>query len=78
MPFIWNTIKNIAVPNSHDSQEISSSQWRANGARFVSTPLFGWQCHSCDLNIIFHFAPRGVASCVYEHIALTLEMMDLT
>ena len=41
LPFIWNKIKNIAVPNSQDIQEISNSQRHANGAGFASTPLFG-------------------------------------
>ena len=39
-PFIWNRIKNIAFQNSQDIQEISSSQRRASGARYPSTPLF--------------------------------------
>ena len=29
-----------------------------------------------DINVVFHFAPTGVASLVYEH--LPLEMLDLT
>ena len=30
-----------------------------------------------DVNVVFHFAPRGVASRVYEHVALPQEMLDL-
>ena len=36
-----NKIKNIAVLNSQNIQEISSSQQCANGAGFASAPLFG-------------------------------------
>ena len=31
LPFIWNKIKDTAIPNSQDIQEISNSQRHANG-----------------------------------------------
>ena len=41
-------------------------------------PLSGYQRHVCDVNAVFHFAPWGMALSAYEHVALMLEILDLT
>ena len=40
-PSILYTTRNIAVPNSRDIRQFSSSQRRVNGTGFASTSLFG-------------------------------------
>ena len=59
------SIKNIAALKPRDIQQYSSIHRCPNGAVFESTQLFGWQRHTHDINVIFHFAPSRVAMC--EH-----------
>ena len=75
-PSILNTVKNSAVPKSRDIQQFSISQ-RLQKATNVS------RRHRLVSNVklvtltSLSILPKGVASRVYEHVALPLTVLDL-
>ena len=39
--------------------------------------LYTLKNYACDVNVLFHFVPRGMVSHVYEHVTVPLELLDV-